>query len=600
MTSDSRNRVGKNALRARIRPGHRGDFLVGAAIGTGMAANFAARGGADFLLALNAGRIRSMGEPSLVAMLPIHDCNSFVMDFAIREILPRATVPVFFGASAFDPRAELHEIVDRVIEQGFFGIANFPTAILVDPGFRELLEEEGIGFSRELEMLSLARAAGLATIAYVHTAAEAERAAAIPVDVVNIDLGWNKGGVAGVATEVRIEEAALHVASVVRRVRAISPQVLCMVEGGPIVSPRHLEELCRVARVDGYIGGSTIDRVPLETAIEIVTASFKTIESLRDRVERLEHSGLRNPLPSPLLGRSDAASAMQSVYSRLQTTDLPVLILAPTKSGGREVAEALHAESIRRDRDLIPVNLGGKSDAAQALELFGGVPGAVSDLAKARLGWLEAGHKATLLLHDLETLSPDLQRALAEAVRRGRLRRIGDDASRVTDVRLIGIMNPSHPNTAAARSVLEQSGFATLVLSPLGERLEDLPILIETALARIRLRTRRPHLTLEPSAYRLLLEYGWPGDIAELQAVLENAALSASGDTISPVQLDALAPARKAAPVSAFASERDWILDGLRRNRFRRGATAQFLGVSRKTLYNKMCQYNLTGLGKSD
>jgi predicted TIM-barrel enzyme/transcriptional regulator with AAA-type ATPase domain len=565
-----------------------------------MAANFAVRGGADFLLALSAGRIRSMGEPSLVAMLPIHECNSFVMDFAIREILPRATVPVFFGASVFDPRTDLRKIVGRVIDQGFFGVANFPTSILVDPEFRELLEEAGLGFSRELEMLSLAHAAGLATIAYVHTADEAERAAAIPVDVINIDLGWNKGGVAGVSTEVRIEEAALHVASVVRRVRAVSPQTLCMVEGGPIVSPRHLEELCRVARVDGYIGGSTIDRVPLETAIEIMTASFKTIESLRDRVERLEHGGFGNPLPAPLLGRSDAAVATQSVYNRLQTTDLPVLIVSSPKSGGREIAEALHAESARRHRDLILVNLAGKVEAAQALDLFGGLPGAVPNLAKARLGWLEVGHKATLLLHDLDALPLDLQRALAEVVRTGRLRRLGDDASRPTDVRLIGIMNPANANTAAARGFLEHSGFATIVVAPLDERLEDLPILIEAALAKIRLRMRRPNLTLEPSAYRLMLEYSWPGDIAELQTVLENAALSASGDIISPLQLEALVPARKALPLSAFASERDWILDGLRRNRFRRGATAQFLGLSRKTLYNKMCQYDLTGLKKSD
>jgi predicted TIM-barrel enzyme/DNA-binding NtrC family response regulator len=565
-----------------------------------MAANFAVRGGADFLLALSAGRIRSMGEPSLVAMLPIHECNSFVMDFATREILRRATVPVFFGASVFDPREDLHTIVNKVVEQGFFGIANFPTAILVDPEFRELLEEAGVGFSRELDMLSLAHEAGLATIAYVHNGAEAERAAMIPVDVINVDLGWNKGGVAGVSTEVRIEEAALHVASVVRRVRAISPQTLCMVEGGPIVSPRHLEELCRVARVDGYIGGSTIDRVPLETAIEIVTASFKTIESLRDRVERLEHSGFGNPLPSPLLGRSDTAAATQAIYNRLLMTDLPVLIIAPPKSGAREVAEALHAESARRQRDLILVNLGGKTEAAQALELFGGLPVAVPDLVKARLGWLEVGHKATLLLHDLEMLPIDLQRALAEVVRTGRMRRLGEETSRATDVRLIGIMNPAHPNTVAARSFFEQSGFATIVLAPLNERLEDLPILIETALAKIRLRTRRPNLTLEPSAYRLLLEYAWPGDIAELQTVLENAALSASGDIMSPLQLEALVPAQKALPVSAFASERDWILDGLRRNRFRRGATAQFLGLSRKTLYNKMSQYNLTQLAKSD
>ncbi len=597
---ESRNRSDKNALRARIRPGHRSGFLVGAAIGTGMAANFAVRGGADFLLALSAGRIRSMGEPSLVAMLPIHECNSFVMDFAKREILPKATVPVFFGASAFDPRDDLQTIVDHAADQGFFGIANFPTAILLDPEFRDVLEDSGLGFSRELEMLSLAHKAGLATIAYVHTGAEAERAAAIPVDVINVDLGWNKGGVAGVSTEVRIDEAALHVAAVVRRVRAISPHTLCTVEGGPIVSPRHLEELCRVARIDGYIGGSTIDRVPLETAIEIVTASFKTIESLRDRVERLEHSGFATALPAPLLGRSDTAAELQAIYHRLQTTDLPVLIIAPPRSGAREVAEALHAESVRRHRDLILVNLGGKTEATQALELFGGLPGAVPELIKARLGWLEVGHKGTLLLHDVEMLSLDLQRALAEVVRTGRIRRLGEEASRATDIRLIGIMNPAHANTAAARSFFEQSGFATIVLSPINERLEDLPILIETALAKIRLRMRRPNLTLEPSAYRLLLEYGWPGDIAELQTVIENAALGATGDVISPLQLETLVPVRKALPASAFASERDWILDGLRRNRFRRGATAQFLGVSRKTLYNKMSQYNLTRLKASD
>src|SRR5262249_12638465 len=162
-----------------------------------------------------------------------------------------------------------------IVAAGFSGIANFPTSILIDGAYRRFLERVGLGFTRELELLALAKARGLVTLAYAHTSEEAVAAARHGVDIVNIDLGWNKGGVLGVDTVVRIEEAALTANTIARAVHSASPRTRCMVEGGPIVSPRQLEELCQVARVDGYIGGSTIDRVPSESAIEIVTAAFK-------------------------------------------------------------------------------------------------------------------------------------------------------------------------------------------------------------------------------------------------------------------------------------------------------------------------------------
>jgi len=239
-------------------------FLVGAAIGTGMTAQSAVRGGADFLIALSAGRMRNIGQPSIAAMLPMRDSNEFVMSFAPSEILPRASVPVFFGACCFDPRLDLAKLLDRITAAGFQGVVNFPTAALIDGAYRAFLENAGCGFARELDLLAAARARGLTALAYTHTREEAVAAAERGVDMVNIDFGWNMGGVLGVESNLRLEEAALSAAGIARAVRAVSPSTRCLVEGGPIVSPRQLEELCVVAQVDGYVGGSTIDRSPRE------------------------------------------------------------------------------------------------------------------------------------------------------------------------------------------------------------------------------------------------------------------------------------------------------------------------------------------------
>jgi len=125
--------------------GHAGSrtMLVGAAIGVGMTAEAAERGGADFLLALSAGRYRVMGAASLAALLPLGAANSFTDGFARREILDRVSIPVFFGASCFDPSEDLDELVDRVRAAGYSGIANFPTATHFDGSFRDALDGAG-------------------------------------------------------------------------------------------------------------------------------------------------------------------------------------------------------------------------------------------------------------------------------------------------------------------------------------------------------------------------------------------------------------------------------------------------------------------------
>jgi len=598
--SDTLSRL-RNEL--AVPTGDRRRFLVGAAIGTGMAAQSAVRGGADFLLALSAGRMRCIGEPSVAAMLPLRECNELVMSFARAEILPRATVPVFFGAASFDPRLDLAALVERIAEAGFSGISNFPTAILIDGAYRRFLESVGLGFERELELLSRAKARGLVTLAYAHTREEAVAAAQRGVDIVNIDLGWNKGGVRGVDTIVRVEEAALTANTITRAVHAAAPQTTCMVEGGPIVSPKQLEELCQVARVDGYIGGSTIDRVPSESAIEIVTAAFKAIGTLQQRIDGLERRLDRRSFPRSLWGHSAAVENARALFARLATTDHAVNIVGEPGTGRREVARALHALSARKARDLVSIACNDASAERARLDLFGCMAGAHPTVAKNRLGWLEIATGSSILLDEVDALPVEIQRALVEAVETRRFWRLGSDVTLSLDVRFLAVSRGDLREGRASafdRRFAEWLGCFTIRLPPLRERLEDLPSLIDETLRLIEARTSGPHRSLDASAFRALAEYHWPGNLRELTSVLERAALNCAGDVIGAEHLPPLGGARTREPMSRFESEKAWILDGLKRNRFRRGRTAEHLGVSRKTLYNKMRQYGLLSAAAAD
>src|SRR5205823_2032262 len=173
-------------------------------------------------------------------------------------------------------------------------------------------------------------------------------AARCGADIINIDLGWNKGGVLGVDTFVRIDEASLTAHTIARAVRAVTPKATCMVEGGPIVSPKQLEELCEIARVDGYVGGSTIDRVPSESAIEVVTAAFKAIGALHQRMDGLERRLDRRSFPRCLWGHSGAIENARAMFAKLAATEHAVTIVGETGTGRREVARALHNLSARK------------------------------------------------------------------------------------------------------------------------------------------------------------------------------------------------------------------------------------------------------------
>ncbi|MBB4277686.1 phosphoenolpyruvate hydrolase family protein [Rhizobium mongolense] len=561
--------------------------LVGAAIGTGMAAQAACRGGADFILALNAGRLRSMGAPSIFSLLALRNSNDFVLDFAQSEILPLAKVPVFFGGSAFDPRCSIETELERIAEAGFGAIANFPTAIFLDGRFRTDIERAGLGFQRELDMLRAAQKRGMATLAYVRTAAEAQQAAHAGVDIINLNLGWNVGGTVGSRSGLSLAQAAEYAKIVFRQIRGISEETLCLLEGGPIVSPDQMYEVSAVSKADGYIGGSTIDRVPLEASMEQITSAFKSVGTLQKRIDELERQLEHVQREYAIVGRSPAIQQIKQRIEKLAASPLAVLITGELGTGKKLLARAIHEAARRPGSKLISASTADSSGES----LFGSAP---SEGGRRMLGLLAYQPKATLLIENVECLCVDAQERLIEVIETGVYRRLGDNDRGRFEGRLI--LTSARPLTELGSggqiiaSLESRLSPGHVFLPNLRDRLEDLPLLAEHFLQELRKDRRSRKLSVDHSAYRVLMTYGWPENIRELRSVLETAAIRCEGDWIKAEHLPPLGGAD--APQPHPADEREWILNALQRHRFRRGETARYLGISRKTLYNKMRAYS--------
>ncbi|WP_291296300.1 phosphoenolpyruvate hydrolase family protein [Elioraea sp.] len=539
----------------------RPDILVGAAIGLGMTARAAADGGADFVLALNAGRFRVMGAPSLAAMLPISDSNAFTDGFARSEILDRVAIPVFFGAAACDPRVDVMALVTRIRRIGYRGIANFPTAIHHDGPFRAALEAAGLGFAREVEMLRAARGIGLATLGYAKTRAEVDALLDAGVEHLCLNFGWNAGGSMGVPGGVPLDDAAERARRIFAHVRRIARGTLCLVEGGPIVDPTHMIRVCDASRADGYVGGSTLDRLPLEMSVMQTTSAFKTARLLRD-----DRAGGEQRIVG-LLGGSQAARTLAERIARLVATDLPIVIEGEAGAGRTSAARAIHATS-RRGGSV------GFIDAREDITgaLFG-------ERGRNMLG----AAQNTVVIEHADALAPTLRARLAEWIERGTFDRFARPDERRPRARLLLTHPPG--GEALARALSAQR----LAVPPLRERMEDLPVIARAMLGA----TGRPVPALQPAALRLLMAQRWPGNLRELQHALARAALEARDGRIDAVVIErVLGPAQVGAVTEAM-DERAWILDALRRHRFRRGETAAFLGIARKTLYNRMRRLGL-------
>lgn len=262
---------------------HINGHIIGAVAGSGMTAKFVTMGGADLLLALSAGRFRVTGRSSLASFLCYDNSNNLVMSFGTRELLPIINnVPILFGLAACDPSISLYEYLKWIREVGFSGITNFPTIAMIDGQFREALEEEGNTYEKEAEAIKLANYLDLVTLAFVMDEKQTEMMLDAGADIVCVHLGLTKGGFLGAGKYISLDEARRISSRVFAICDEKRPEVIKMVYAGPANTPIDMQYIYHNTSCQGYIGGSTFDRIPTERAILNTAKAFKTYGSFSE------------------------------------------------------------------------------------------------------------------------------------------------------------------------------------------------------------------------------------------------------------------------------------------------------------------------------
>ena len=257
----------------------RGEAIIAAGAGTGISAKFLEKGGADLIIIYNSGRFRMAGHGSSAGLMSYGDANAVAMEIGEFEVLPVVQdTPVICGVHATDPRRRMWHWLQQVKAMGFSGVNNFPTHCIVDGVFRQSLEETGMGFAKEVEMIALARRMDLFTIVYVATPDESRAMAEAGADAVIAHVGVTVGGSIGVsAAACSLEEAATRTQAIARAALDVRPDVICLSHGGPICTPADAAYINEHTDAVGFVGASSLERLAFENSLPRLTAEFKRI-----------------------------------------------------------------------------------------------------------------------------------------------------------------------------------------------------------------------------------------------------------------------------------------------------------------------------------
>lgn len=255
--------------------------IIGTGAGIGLSAKFAEQAGADLILVYNSGRYRMAGHGSNAGLLAIGDANAIVLEMGEREILPIVKrTPVIAGINGTDPTRRMPDLIKRVTDIGYAGVINFPSHGIIDGRWRQSLEESGFGYDREVAMIAEAHSQEVFTMAYVFTADEATAMVEAGVDVVVAHAGLTVGGSIGASPDLAItlDETVAMVQSIADAAAQANPDVIVVCHGGPIATPDDAQHVISNTNAVGFIGASSIERLPVETALLDTVASFKAIE----------------------------------------------------------------------------------------------------------------------------------------------------------------------------------------------------------------------------------------------------------------------------------------------------------------------------------
>lgn len=252
--------------------------IIGGGAGTGITAKFEEKGGIDLIIIYNSGRFRMAGRGSLAGLLPYGDANAIVMDMAREVLTVVEDTPVLAGVCGTDPFRHMPRFLQEVQAAGFSGVQNFPTVGLIDGVFRANLEETGMGYSLEVDMIREAHRMDLFTTPYAFNTADAEQMAAAGADVVVAHMGLTTSGSIGASTALTLDESVTRVQAIADAARGVNEEVIVLCHGGPIAMPDEAAYvLHRTQHVHGFYGASSMERLPTEVAITQQMESFKKI-----------------------------------------------------------------------------------------------------------------------------------------------------------------------------------------------------------------------------------------------------------------------------------------------------------------------------------
>jgi predicted TIM-barrel enzyme len=258
--------------------------IIAAGAGTGISAKFIEKGGADLIIIYNSGRFRMSGHGSTAGLMAYGDANAVAMEIGEFEVLPVVEeIPVICGVYGSDPRRRMWHHLLKVKEMGFSGINNFPTHCIVDGHFRNVLEETGMGFDKEVEMVRLASKMDLFSIVYVAKPEEARMMAEAGADAIIAHVGTTVGGSIGVTeASCTMDDAIERTQKIIEEAKKINAGMFFLAHGGPINTPEDVRIILDKTDVHGFVGASSLERMGIEKSLTDLTRNFKSL-TIRNR-----------------------------------------------------------------------------------------------------------------------------------------------------------------------------------------------------------------------------------------------------------------------------------------------------------------------------
>lgn len=256
-----------------------GEMLLGVGAGTGITAKSSEAGGADMFIIYNSGRYRMAGRGSLAGLLAYGDANQIVMEMAGEVIPVVKNTPVLAGVNGTDPFRNMPYFLKQLKEMGFDGVQNFPTVGLIDGTFRQNLEETGMGYDLEVEMIRHAHELDMLTTPYVFNADDARKMAEAGADILVAHMGLTTSGTIGAETSKTLDDCVKLIDEIAAAGREVNPDIMVIAHGGPIAEPeeaKYVVENCE--NIQGFFGASSIERLAAERGIKGQTESFKDIK----------------------------------------------------------------------------------------------------------------------------------------------------------------------------------------------------------------------------------------------------------------------------------------------------------------------------------